>query len=120
MQLCQPVCRMPFAMKQEVPKQLKDMQELGVIQPSSSPWASPVVMAQKEDGSHRFCVDYRLLNSGTKLELYALPRVDDLLDQLSESRYFSTLDLVSGYWQIPVYPNSIDKTAFITPQCSLM
>ena len=111
----QPVRHMPFAVRQEVGKHLNDMQQSGVIQPSSSPWASPVVMVRK-DGSHRFCVDYRLLNAVTKPDLYPLPRIDDLLDQLGKSHYFSTLDLASGYWQIQVHPNSIEKTAFITPQ----
>ncbi len=64
---------MPLAVRQEVSRQ---MQEEGIIQPSHSPWASPM------DGSHRFCVDYRQLNAVTKLDTYPLPRVDDLLDQL--------------------------------------
>ena len=112
----QPVCRMPFAVRQEVARQLKDMQQSGVIQPSSSPWASPVVMVKKKDGSHRFCVDYRPLNAVTKPDLFPLPRIDDLLDQLGQSHYFSTLDLASGYWQIRMHLDSVDKTAFITPQ----
>ena len=112
----QPVRRMPFAVPQEVAKQLRSMQGSGVIRPSSSPWASPVVMVHKKDGSHRFCIDYRRLNAVTKPDLYPLPRIDDLLDQLGKSRFFSTLDLAAGYWQIRVHPNSIEKTAFITPQ----
>ena len=112
----QPVRRMPFAVRQEVAKQLKSMQASGVIRPSSSPWASPVVMVRKKDGTHRFCIDYRRVNAVTKPDLYPLPRIDDLLDQLGKSRFFSTLDLASGYWQIRVHPNSIEKTAFITPQ----
>ena len=112
----QPARRMPFAVRQEVGKQLKTMQASGVIQPSSSPWASPIVMVRKKDGSHRFCIDYRRLNMVTKPDLYPLPRIDDLLDQLGKSRYFSTLDLAAGYWQIRVHPKAIEKTAFITPQ----
>ena len=111
----QPARRMPFAVRQEAAKQLKTMQASGVIQPSSSPWASPVVMVRKKDGSHRFCIDYRRLNMVTKPDLYPLPRIDDLLDQLGKSRYFSTLDLAAGYWQIRVHPKAIEKTAFITP-----
>ena len=94
--------RMPLAVRQEVSRQLQKMQDEGIIQPSNSPWASPIVMVRKRDGSHHFCVDYRELNSVTKLDTYPLPRVDDLLDQLGESRFFSTLDLASGYWQIRV------------------
>ena len=109
----QPVRRMPFPVRQEVAKQLKSMQGSGVIRPSASPWASPVVMVRKKDGSHRFCIDYRRLNAVTKPDLYPLPRIDDLLDQLGRSHFFSTLDLAAGYWQIRVHPNSIEKTAFI-------
>ena len=112
----QPARRMPFAVRQEVARQLNKMQESGVIQPSSSPWASPVVLVKKKDGSHRFCVDYRELNSATKADTFPLPRIDDLLDQLGKSRFFSTLDLASGYWQIRVHPDSQEKTAFVTPQ----
>ena len=112
----QPVRRMPFAVRKEVARQLRSMQGSGVIRPSSSPWASPVVMVRKKDGTHRFCNDYRRLNAVTKPDLYPLPRIDDLLDQLGRSHFFSTLDLAAGYWQIRVHPNSIEKTAFITPQ----
>ena len=108
--------RMPFAVRQEVTRQLKKMQESGVIRPSCSPWASPVVMVKKKDGSHRFCVDYRALNTVTKPDTFSLPRIDDLLDQLGESKFFTTLDLASGYWQIRMHPASQEKTAFITPQ----
>ena len=112
----QPFWRMPFAARQEVAKQLDRMQKDDVIQPSQSPWASPVVLVQKKDGSHRFCVDYRGLNSVNKQETFPLLRIDDLLDQLGGSKYFSTLDLASGFWQIRVHPNSQEKTAFVTPQ----
>ena len=108
--------RMPFTVRQEVAKQLKSMQDLGVIVPSESPWASPVVLVQKKDGTFRFCVDYRELNSLTRPDSYPLPRIDDLLDQLGESKYFSTLDLASGYWQIRMDSESQPKTAFTTPQ----
>ena len=111
-----PVRRMPFVVRQEVARQLRKMQEVGVIQPSNSPWASPVVMVRKKDGTHRFCIDYRALNTVTKPDLFPLPRIDDLLDQLGNARFFSTLDLASGYWQIRVHQNSREKTAFITPQ----
>jgi len=76
--------------------------------------ASPVVLVRKRDGSHRFCVDYRELNSVTRPDTFPLPRIDDLLDQLGKARYFSTLDLAAGYWQIKVHPNSQEKTAFVT------
>ena len=91
--------RMPFAVKSEVSKQLRTMQEAGVMQPSNSSWASPVVMVRKRDRTHRFCVDYRELNSVTKADAFPLPRIDDHLDQLGEARYFTILDLI-WYWQI--------------------
>ena len=107
--------RMPFALRQEVTRQLRAMQETGVIQPSKSPWASPVVLVRKRDGSHRFCVDYRRLNAVTKPDTYPLPRIEDLLDQLGQAKYFSSIDLAAGYWQIQMHPGSQEKTAFITP-----
>ena len=101
-------------MRQEISRQLRDMQKAGVIQPSRSPWASPVVLVHKRDGTHRFCVDYCELNSVTKSDTYPLPRIDDQLDQLGKAKYFSTLDLAAGYWQIRVHPESQEKTAFVT------
>ena len=71
---------------------------------------------KKRDGSHRFCVDYRALNTVTKQDTFPLPRVDDLLNQLGETRYFSLLDLASGYWKIRVHPESQPKIAFVTHQ----
>ena len=92
------------------------MQSQGVIQPSSSPWASPVVLVHKKDGSLRFCIDYCHLNLVTKPDMFPLPRMDDLLDLLGRSKFFSTLDLASGYWQVKVHPDLCEKTAFITHQ----
>ena len=83
----QPPRRLPFVLRGEVVKRLHDMQQNGVIQPSSSPWSSPVVMVRKKDGSHRFRVDYRWLNAVTKTDAFPLPRIDDLLDQLGGAKY---------------------------------
>ncbi len=105
--------RAPFALRQEIARQLTKMQSQGVIRPSSSDWASPIVLV---NGTLRFCVDYRELNSTTKADLFPLPRIDDLLDLLGESKFFSTLDLASGYWQVRVHPDSVEKTAFVTHQ----
>ena len=105
--------RIPFAARQEIAKQLEEMQKNNVIKPSKSPWASPVVLVRKRDGTLRFYVDYRALNSVTKPDVFPLPRINDLLDQLGKSRYFTTLDLKSGYWQIKVHADSQEKTAFI-------
>ncbi|GFX33791.1 retrovirus-related Pol polyprotein from transposon 412 [Trichonephila clavipes] len=91
--------RLPFAKQEEVGTLLREMQENNIIEPSSSPWASPIVLVRKKDGSTRFCVDYRKLNDVTKKDSYPLPRIDDTLDTLSGHKWFSTLDLKSGYWQ---------------------
>ena len=99
-----PVRRVPFAVRDEIARNLQEMQDANVIQPSISPWASPVVLVRKKDGTLRFCVDYRGLNSVTKLDQFPLPHIDDLLDQLGKSHYFTTLDLVSGYWQMTSLP----------------
>ena len=111
----QQVRRIPPAKRVETRKLLKEMLERDVIQPTNSPWASPIVLVQKKDGSTRFCVDYRKVNSVTRKDAYPLPRVDDTLDTLAGSKWFSTLDLLSGYWQVEVHPEDRQKTAFCTP-----
>ena len=76
---------------------VKDMLRDGVIEESKSPWASPVVIAKKKDGTSRFCVDYRKLNEVTRKDAYPIPRIDDSLDTLGGASWFSTVDLASGY-----------------------
>ena len=102
--------------RQEIARQLCSMQDQGVIYPSSSPWASPMVLVHKKDGSLRFCLDYCDLNSVKKTDTFPLPLIDDMLDQLGRLKFFSTLDLTAGYWQVQVRPDSREKTAFITHQ----
>ncbi|CAF2035716.1 unnamed protein product [Rotaria magnacalcarata] len=100
--------------KQIIEENLKDMLDQGIISPSASPWASPVILAPKKDGTLRFCVDYRKLNSVTIRDAYPIPRIDDTLDSLQEAKFVSTLDLRSGYWQVEMDKNSREKTAFVT------
>ena len=108
--------RTPIVYRDKISQMVKEMEERGIVQPSSSPWASPVVLVPKKDGSLRFCVDFRRLNSITTKDVYPLPRVDDILDTLGNARYFTTLDLASGYWQVPLDDDARPKTAFTTHQ----
>lgn len=101
--------------RQAIRDQVEEMLRDDVIQPSKSPWAAPVVLVRKKDGALRFCVDYRRLNKITKKDVYPLPRIDDTLDRLCHAKYFSSMDLKSGYWQIEVDERDREKTAFITP-----
>ena len=110
----QPSRRVPFSVRGEIHKMVGDMLEAGVVQESLSPWASPIVLVKKKDGSLRFCVDYRRLNAVTRKDVFPLPRIDDLLDQLKGKSVFSTLDAKTGYWQIRMEESSREKTAFIT------
>ena len=106
--------RQSFAEKAEIDQQVKPMEDWGVVRPSASPFAAAVVLARKKNGKWRFCVDFRGLNRETVQDNYPLPRIDAIFDQLGKSRYFTMLDAQSGYWQIPMAPEDIHKTAFIT------
>nr|GEZ70368.1 putative reverse transcriptase domain-containing protein [Tanacetum cinerariifolium] len=99
---------------QEMSEQLQELQDKGFIRPSHSPWGAPVLFVKKKDGSFLMCIDYRKLNKLTIKNRYPLPRIDDLFDQLQGARYFSKIDLRSGYHQRRVQDNDISKTAFRT------
>ena len=99
-----PIRQRPYrtapAQRDEITKHIYTMLEADIIEPSTSPWASPVVLVKKKDGSTRFCVDYRKLNAITKKDSYPLPHIQESLDLLGKTQFFTTLDLFSGYWQV--------------------
>ena len=110
----QPARRTPLGFQEEEEKHLTQMLDAGVVVPSTSDWASPVVLVRKKDGGVRWCVDYRQLNEVTVKDCYPIPKIEECLDTLSGAKYFSTMDLQSGYWQLEVDPADRHKTAFIT------
>ena len=105
--------RLPIAKRQVADKEIKRMLEMGVIEPSQSPWSSPIVLVSKKTGDVRFCIDFRKVNAVTKKDSFPLPRIDDSLHKLEGSSWFSTMDLASGYWQVAMDEVDAEKTAFI-------
>ncbi|KAL5469541.1 hypothetical protein EMCRGX_G030811 [Ephydatia muelleri] len=110
----EPIRRIPHALQETVKLEVKKMLKDGVIRESNSPWSSPIVMIKKKDGSWRFCVDFRKVNSMTQKDAYPLPRIDEALEALTGSQFFTTLDLASGYWQVEMEEADRKKTAFST------
>ncbi len=102
--------------KEEIDKQVKEMLQSEVIEPSVSEWQAPVVLVKKKDQKWRFAVDYRRLNAVTKPITYPLPRIEDVFDAIGkrQAKFYSTLDLASGFWQLPLDPSTAHKTAFAT------
>ena len=99
---------------EELQAQIEDLLAQGHIRPSQSPYGTPILFVPKKDGRWRMCIDYRALNKQTIKDRYPLPRIDDLLDRLGKAKYFSTIDLASGYHQIAMKEDDIPKTAFRT------
>ena len=110
----QPLRRTPLGFEQEEEKYLRDMIDTGVIKPSSSAWASNVILVTKLDQTVRWCLDYRSLNDLTLKDAYPIPRIDMCIDCLATASIFSCLDLQSGYWQLEMDERDRPKTAFIT------
>ena len=104
--------RIPPPQVDEVREHLKLMLDAGAIWPSNSPWFNAVVLVRKKNGSLRFCIDFRRLNSLTKKDSHPLPRICETLDSLVGVAYFSTFDLTSGFWQVPMAEESKQFTAF--------
>jgi len=112
--IAEPPRRIPMALEEKVDHLVKELLKNDIIQPSESPWNAPIVIVAKKNGDIRMCVDYRKLNSVTKKPIYPIPSTQQLMDCLTGSMYFSTLDLSQGYHQIPMASKDIQKTAFAT------
>ncbi|EYC44211.1 hypothetical protein Y032_0468g2007 [Ancylostoma ceylanicum] len=106
----------PLAVRQKLKDMLEDLQRRNIIERSKSDWAFPIVLVEKKDGSLRLCVDYRELNKRIKQDSYPLPTVEAVLQSLAGKKFFSTLDMCSGYWQIPLSKEAKEKSAFTTPE----
>ncbi len=104
------------ALKRSVMKtEVKYLLENGLAKPSCSPWSSPCLLVTKSDGSARFCTDYRKINALTVPDCFPLPRMEDCVDTLGPARFVSKLDLLKGYWQVPLTSRASDISAFVTP-----
>ena len=114
--ICQPPCRLPLVKHANVNDMLEDMKGKGVIEESDSPWSSPMVLVWKKNGSLHFCMDYTTMNDAMKKDFFPHPRIDDILDMLGGAKWFSTLDLKSGYWQVALHLKGKERTAFSTRQ----
>ena len=106
--------RPPLAARDAEDEILNEMLQTGVIEPSTSPWASPVYLVKKKDGTYRFCVDYRKLNAVSKRDAFPVPDIQDALDHLPDSKYLTTFDLLSGYWQSGMTERANERSAFCT------
>lgn len=113
-----PIAQRPYragpADRKFIEQVVAELSQLGFIEESSSDWSSPVVLVQKASGERRLCVDFRALNRKTIRDVFPLPRIDDSLDSFTGACYFSTLDLFSGFWQVPMHPSDVEKTTFTT------
>ncbi len=106
--------RLPESQKPKIADLITSMLKQRVISPSNSPWASPIVVVKKKDGTDRFCIDFCKLNQVTRKDAYPLPNITEILDQLGKAHFFSSLNLASGYWQFPMSDRDKEKTAFTT------
>jgi hypothetical protein len=105
----------PQSSREYLKNELENMIKMDIITVSSSPWAAPILMVKKKDGSLRLCIDYRELNKVVTGNSYPLPRIDDILSSLRGKMFFTSMDMVKGFWQIALDEESQEKTAFITP-----
>ncbi|UYV79527.1 UBE4B [Cordylochernes scorpioides] len=106
--------RVPICDQREIRSQIRQMLDNDIIEPSYSPFSSPVTLVTKRDKTKRFCIDYRKVNEVISSDVHPLPRIEDILDRLARAKYFSTADVSSAYWQVPIHPDSRPLLAFAT------
>ena len=106
--------RVPYAHKEEVRRQIQELVDNKIIEPTNSPWASPMLLVKKKDGTMRLCCDFRRLNAITTFSVFPLPNMEAILDQLARAKYYSTMDMQSGFWQLPMAKADRAKTAIVT------
>ncbi len=106
--------RHPQAHLDFIDAEVERLLKLDIVEPSASPWASNVVIVRKKCGKLRLCIDYRRVNALTYKDAYPIPKIDACLDAMGGSKYFSSLDLRQGYWQVEILESDRDKTAFVT------
>ncbi|KAI4901393.1 hypothetical protein NFI96_008728 [Prochilodus magdalenae] len=108
-------CRVPARLIPKFKEEVSKMLDMGIIEPSTSQWCSPVVLVPKKDGELRFCVDFSKLNSVSAFDPYPMPRADELIERLGKAKFLSTVDLCKGYWQVPLTESARELTAFRAP-----
>ena len=105
----------PFALREKVQQEIDDMLKLGIIEPSDSPYAAPVVLVKKKDSTIRFCCDYREINKFTEFDPSPMPQIDSVLHKIGKAKFVSKIDLTKGYWQLSLDDDAKRKSAFVTP-----
>ena len=106
----------PYKTRSVMETEIQDMLDLGVIEPSISPYSSPIVLVPKKDGSVRFCIDFRKLNKVTEFDAEPMPNMEEIINRMSGHKYFTKMDLSKGYWQVGLTERSKPLTAFETPR----
>ncbi|XP_048035833.1 uncharacterized protein LOC125261281 [Megalobrama amblycephala] len=111
--------RVNFIKRAAMKKETQYLLEKGLASPSLSAWSSPCLLVQKSDGTARFCTDYRRVNAVTVPDCFPMPRIEDCVDSVGSAKFVSKLDLLKGYWQVPLTPRASEISAFVTPDCFL-
>ena len=106
---------LPYAIRENLKTEIQEMLDLGIIRASALPYASPIVIVKKKDGSNRICIDYCKLNKLTVADPEPMKTLENLFQRLGKSNYYSKIDLSKGYWQIPEAEKDVKKTAFVNP-----